>query len=627
MQKLIQVLFLLTLCAGVQAATITVGVWAPIFKGVALASGQQQKQTAGEPDQRVLCLRIDLTDPDIKLFSTPRCSSCGLETLSENTSHFLAQHGLQTAVNAGFYSSSSGQTDSPLGTSEDVFGLAICEGTIVSPADDPGYAATLLFTTNKQAFYLPTNSPATNTTGIYTAVAGDHPLLINGVNVQPADPFDLDPRTAFGLSQDRRYLFLMTLDGRQPGWSEGADFRDTGEWLKRFGAWDGINVDGGGSTTMVMGDCQGAPMRLNRSSYVAAYGRERNVGGNIGVYAGPLSNEVKDLAVEPGTTTALITWRTDFAATTQVEYGQTTNYGNVTPLDSRLLHNHVATLSGLTQGGNYFYRAISTADGQTYTQGCQFASLTSLKTTQIFELTQSWTYTTNNLDGVNWKSPGYSDANWLGPAPGLLYVEDNSAVAPRNTALPPPFGQPIPRTYYFRTHFSLTGSMAGGSLIFSNYVDDGAVFYLNGAEIYRLRMPSAPTPIVNDTTATGRPCSGTAQAGDAICPDVFTISGNLLTNLVQGDNVLAAEAHNYPPGMDLVFGSALFQSRPEVVVPHLHLWVEDGQATLFWNGEGFTLQQCADLAAPDPWSDVPETIKQSPFVGSTTTTRFYRLKN
>ena len=51
-------------------------------------------------------------------------------------------------------------------------------------------------------------------------------------------------------------------------------------------------------------------------------------------------------------------------------------------------------------------------------------------------------------------------------------------------------------TYYFRTHFSFTNRLSGAALLFTDYIDDGAVFYLNGAELYRLRMPAAPTPIL-----------------------------------------------------------------------------------------------------------------------------------
>ena len=273
MKKFTYILILLLTCSAARAATVTVGAWTPVFKGIDLASGQQTATTGGEQNHQVLCLRVDLTDPDIVLFTTPKCTNCGsYEVLSENTSYFLEEYGLSVAVNGGNYASSLGPGDVALGTPEDVYGLAISKGTVVSP-NMTGYLSVMLFTTNNQAIYIPTNSPATNTAGIFTGIAGNHALLLRGVNLQTATPNDLDPRTAIGLSQDRRYLFLMTIDGRQTGWSDGADFHDTGEWLKRFGASDGINMDGGGSTTMSIANCVGQAVRQNRSSFVAAYGR------------------------------------------------------------------------------------------------------------------------------------------------------------------------------------------------------------------------------------------------------------------------------------------------------------------------------------------------------------------
>lgn len=613
------------------AAVVTVGPWAPLYQGVEIANGQQQAQLAGERNHQVLCLRIDLSDPSVKLFTTPKCTNCGsFETVAENTSHFLEQYGVQAAVNGGFYQSSSGPNDVPLGTPEDVLGMAISEGIVVSPASTSLHAATFLFTSNNVPIFIPNNFPGTNAAGIYTAISGNLALLVNGTNVQSPNPSDLDPRTAFGLSEDLRYLFLMTIDGRQPGWSDGADFFNTGEWLKRFGAHHGINVDGGGSTTMVMADCDGKGVRLNRSSFVAAYGRERIIGHNFGVRALPLQGDLKNLAVNPDNTTAVVTWETDFPATTQVQYGRTTNYGNATPLDSRLTHRHVATISGLQQGTNYFFRAISTdSQGGPFTASCRFSTLSSLITTQRFGLTQSWSFTTNNLDGVNWKAISYTEPGWLGQGPGLLYViENNATVAPKSTVLPPLSATAIPRTYYFRTHFNFSGSAAGISLVFSNFIDDGAVFYLNGAELARVRMPPSPTVITNASTPTATPCVGTAQAGDAatICPDVFVISGNLLTNLVQGDNVIAVEVHNLT-GTDLVFGSALIQATPIVTSPSLGVWMEDNLATLFWNGDGFTLQRSTDLNSSTNWSDVPGPVTGSPFTVTNEPSFFYRLRN
>jgi hypothetical protein len=53
----------------------------------------------------------------------------------------------------------------------------------------------------------------------------------------------------------------------------------------------------------------------------------------------------------------------------------------------------------------------------------------------IFPITNPWRYEqTVNLDGVNWQSPAFNDSVWpIGI--GLLYVEDNVAVTPRNTPL------------------------------------------------------------------------------------------------------------------------------------------------------------------------------------------------
>lgn len=616
-------------CSAAQAATVTVDPWTPIFKGIDIAGGQQQATVGGEFNHRTLCYRIDLSDPDVVLFTTPRCTNCsGYDTLAQSTSLFLEEYGVQVAINGGFYSSSLGPNDVPAGTPEDVRGLAISKGALVSSADDPTRAATFLFTTNNETLFVPNNNPPVGTEGMFTAISGDRTLLTNGVVSQNPNPNDRDPRSAIGISEDRRYLYLMTLDGRQAGWSDGADWYSTALWLQRFGAFEGINIDGGGSTTMAMADCQGKAVRLNRSSFVAAYGRERIIGHNFGVFAPPLPSELKNLHITPGQTTAVITWETESESTTQVGYGLTSAYGNSTPLDDRPTRKHVATLAGLAQGSNYFFNAISTSSSGTSTQACRFTTLTSLSRTELFGITKSWTYTTNNLDGVNWKAPGYNDTGWMGEGPGLLYVlETRATVSPRNTEMPPTSGTSIPRTYYFRTHFEFSGGTDGLSLMFSNYVDDGAVFYLNGAEVHRLRMPAAPTVIVNSTVASGFPCVGNIQSGDAntTCPDVFSISGNLVNNLVQGNNVIAVEVHN-ATGFDLVFGSALAKITPFLVAPNLTIWTEGDVTTLFWNGEGFALQSSQDLSSPNNWADVAGA-PQSPVSVTNATSTFYRLKN
>ena len=75
-----------------------------------------------------------------------------------------------------------------------------------------------------------------------------------------------------------------------------------------------------------------------------------------------------------------------------------------------------------------------------YNIACQFTNVISLTSTQLISLTNSWKFTTNNLDGVNWTAPDYDDTNWLGEGPALLHMEASILVAPKNTVLPPGVG-------------------------------------------------------------------------------------------------------------------------------------------------------------------------------------------
>lgn len=58
-------------------------------------------------------------------------------------------------------------------------------------------------------------------------------------------------------------------------------------------------------------------------------------------------------------TGATITWTTDEASDSQVEYGLTTSYGTSTTLDSSLVTSHSVLLTGLSAGQTYHYRVIS----------------------------------------------------------------------------------------------------------------------------------------------------------------------------------------------------------------------------------------------------------------------------
>ena len=81
----------------------------------------------------------------------------------------------------------------------------------------------------------------------------------------------------------------------------------------------------------------------------------------------PVISNVQSSAVT--NSSATITWSTDQASTSQVDYGTTTAYGSSTTLDPSLVTSHTVQLSGLSPGTTYHYRVDSTDAGGTTSSG------------------------------------------------------------------------------------------------------------------------------------------------------------------------------------------------------------------------------------------------------------------
>ena len=212
-------------------------------------------------------VEIDLSAPGLDFRVTPRGPSPqpiygGIpdETIAQTTRQFLDQQGGQLAINASFFAAihSGGWTND--------LGLAVSNGDAYSPwesyffSNDTTFTSALNITSDHQASIItaPTSRPTgfeTNPPGVplYNTVTGSHRLLSGGANVAPSPGADavtqLQPRTAVGVTGDNK-LLLMTVDGRQPGFSEGVTLVELANLLAGYGAVNAINLDGGGSSTM-----------------------------------------------------------------------------------------------------------------------------------------------------------------------------------------------------------------------------------------------------------------------------------------------------------------------------------------------------------------------------------------
>lgn len=101
-------------------------------------------------------------------------------------------------------------------------------------------------------------------------------------------------------------------------------------------------------------------------------------------------------------------------------------------------------------------------------------------------------------------------------------------------------------TYYFRKTFLFSDNPARTRLRLDLAVDDGAVVYLNGSEVYRCNMPAGT---VNYST----PASSVVENAPLLTGITLPT-----TSLVAGTNVLAVEVHQaQTPDPGMVFGAGL----------------------------------------------------------------------
>ncbi|TCO48953.1 phosphodiester glycosidase family protein [Actinocrispum wychmicini] len=126
------------------------------------------------------------------------------------------------------------------------------------------------------------------------AIGGNQLLIQNGQIVAPDDP--LHPRTAVGFSQDGKKMFLLTVDGRQGAFLLGLNLKDLASVLREMGAYNALNLDGGGSTTMVAREPGSAALDVQNTP---SDGSERLVPNGLALYAPAGSGKLTGFWVRP----------------------------------------------------------------------------------------------------------------------------------------------------------------------------------------------------------------------------------------------------------------------------------------------------------------------------------------
>lgn len=216
--------------AGAQAADTTKA----IADGVTLTT-----RTTATPNV-IRVLKVDLGAPGVSLGATKSSER------KRTASSYAKLAGAAAAVNGDFFSFATYSTS----------GLAAGGGAAWPGTKDNSSNATLAFGAPSAAprVELVTDKTVAFDPTWMKGVVSGHPALVTAgagltTNGTAAACNARNPRTAVGMTKDKKTLLVMTVDGRSTA-SVGMTCTELAATMKSFGADSAFNFDGGGSTTM-----------------------------------------------------------------------------------------------------------------------------------------------------------------------------------------------------------------------------------------------------------------------------------------------------------------------------------------------------------------------------------------
>ena len=250
--------------------------WQPLYQGV----DYRLDELSSPRRLRIHQVRVDTQAEGVSFFTTPDNGDAPEEVNGRRAATFLREFDLEVAINGSAFKPIAKE-----GVPVDLQGLSISNGVTVSEVDAKSANPVFLATASQRARILRAPFRKKSFGAAHNALQGwygSNGMLLDNGEVATTT-LDIHPRTAVGVSRDTRYVYLLVVDGRQQGLSEGMTLVELAEWMKQLGCWDAMNLDGGGSSTMAIKGADGAPKVLNSPSG----GSQRSVGNHLGVRALP----------------------------------------------------------------------------------------------------------------------------------------------------------------------------------------------------------------------------------------------------------------------------------------------------------------------------------------------------
>ncbi|AWG43169.1 hypothetical protein CR532_04330 [Candidatus Borreliella tachyglossi] len=183
----------------------------------------------------------------------------------QTTSQFLISNEVDIAINT-----------SPYGIKNNMFyprGLYIYDKKIIFN-ERKDYGAIII--KNNEIILNPKDDEIKNSE---YGFSGFFPLIKNGKYIKNFKE-NKHPRTIIGTDKGNSYLYLITVEGRGTNNSKGISLNEAIDLSLSYGIINSINLDGGGSSTLVV-KSNSSPYKLNTTSNL--FGKERIIPFHLGI--------------------------------------------------------------------------------------------------------------------------------------------------------------------------------------------------------------------------------------------------------------------------------------------------------------------------------------------------------
>ena len=266
-------------------------------------------------------------------------------------------------------------------------------------------------------------------------------------------------------------------------------------------------------------------------------------------------------------------------------------------------NNANTTVSALVAGTYIFQLTVTDNDGASNTDAVTVV-VSNSALVSYFPITfgSSWKYLDNGTDqGTNWRQASFNDGAWAMGNAELGYGDGDETTVVS-------FG-PSSSAKYITTYFRKTVNIPNGAS-FASYSlelrrDDGAVVYVNGAEVFRTNMPTGTITYL--TGASGATSDDGNSIFTASLPASFFASGN---------NVIAVEIHqNNGSSSDISFDLQLKANAPGMPI------ITRGPYLQMGNGNSVSIRWRTDVATTTGawYGSTPGSIANA-FTDNTSTT-------